>query len=95
MQHQPGIEFVGILVEVVDPGRVEAAGPAFDAMHRVALLEEQLGKVAAVLPRNAGDQGCFERRHGQGNAMNQWDQIIGARVSRWLGDSAHASLDPR
>ena len=43
MEHQPGIEFVGILVKVVNPGRVEAAGPPLDAMHRIALLEEQLG----------------------------------------------------
>ena len=43
MEHQARIEFVGILVEVVDSGRVEAAGPPLDAMHRVALLKEQLG----------------------------------------------------
>ncbi len=59
MQHQPWIALVGILVEVIDAGRVEAAGPALDAMHRVALLQEELRQVAAVLAGDAGDQGGF------------------------------------
>jgi len=50
---------VGILVKVIDPGGVEAAGAAFDAVHGVALLQEQFGQIAAVLAGDAGDQGGF------------------------------------
>jgi len=43
-----------------------AAGPALDAVHRVALLQQQFGQIAAVLPGDAGDEGGFGRgcRHG-------------------------------
>ena len=52
-----------ILVEVIDPGGVEAAGPAFDAMHGVALLQQKLRQVAAVLAGDAGDQRLFAVAH--------------------------------
>ena len=45
---------MGILVKVIDAVGVEAAGAALDAMYRVALLQQQLRQVAAVL---AGDEG--------------------------------------
>jgi hypothetical protein len=47
------------LVEVIDAAGVEAAGPPLDAVHRIALLQQQLGQIGAVLAGNAGDQGCF------------------------------------
>ena len=50
---------VGILIEVVDSLGVEAAGPALDAMHAVALFQQQLGQVGAILAGDAGDQGGF------------------------------------
>ena len=46
---------VRVQVEVIDPAGVEAARAAFDPMHLVALFQQQLGQVAAVLPRDAGD----------------------------------------
>ena len=48
-----------ILIKVIDPGGVEAAGPALDAMHGIALLQQQLRQVAAVLSGDASDQGEF------------------------------------
>ena len=56
---------MGILIEVIDPGGVEAAGSALDAMHGVALLQKQLRQVAAVLAGDAGDQGVFAVAHGR------------------------------
>ena len=47
-----------VLVKVIDPGGVEAARAPFDAVHLVALLQQQLGQVAAVLAGDAGNQGC-------------------------------------
>jgi len=50
---------VRILVQVVDAVGVEQAAAALDAVDFVALLEQELGEVGAVLARNAGDEGDF------------------------------------
>ena len=44
------------IADVVDAPGVEGAAPADEAVHLVALLEQQLGQVAAVLPGDAGDE---------------------------------------
>ena len=64
VQLQALIQLVRILIEVIDPGGVETAGPALDAMHGVALLQQQLRQVAAVLAGDAGDQRVFAVAHG-------------------------------
>ena len=48
-----------ILIEVIDPGGVEAARAPLDAVHLIPLLKQQLRQVAAVLPGDAGNQGGF------------------------------------
>ena len=48
---------------VIDPGSVEAACPALDAMHCIAFLKQQLRKVAAVLAGDASYQGVFAVAH--------------------------------
>ena len=48
-----------ILIKVIDPGGIKTAGSALDAMHHIALLEQELRQVAAVLAGDAGDQSCF------------------------------------
>ena len=47
---------VRILVEVVDAVGVEERRAALDAVHLVALVEQELGEVGAVLAGDAGDQ---------------------------------------
>ena len=47
---------VRVVVEMVDAVGVEQAGAALDAVHHVALLEQELGQVGAVLPGDAGDE---------------------------------------
>jgi hypothetical protein len=59
MQGETAILDVRILVEVVDAVGIEQGGPALDAMHLVALVEQELGEIGAVLSRDAGDQGDF------------------------------------
>ena len=49
VQDQTRISLMRILIEVVDPARVEAAGPALDAMNDVPLLEKQLCQITAGL----------------------------------------------
>ncbi len=46
-----------VLVEVLDPSRVEGGGSADDAVHLVALGQEELGQVGAVLAGDASDEG--------------------------------------
>ena len=53
---QAGTALVRVLVEMVDPGGVERRGATLDAVHRVALAEQQLGQIGAVLTGDAGDQ---------------------------------------
>ena len=52
-----------IVVEVLDPPRVEGGAPSDDAVDRVALLQQELGQVGAVLPGDAGDQSHLARFH--------------------------------
>ena len=52
---------VGVDVEVVDALGVEGARAALHAVDDVALLEQQLGEVGAVLAGDAGDQGLRPR----------------------------------
>ena len=63
-QPQPHVRLVRILVEVVDAAGVERRAAADDAPHLVALFQQQLGQVRAVLAGDAGDQGrlAVERR---------------------------------
>jgi len=41
VQREPLIELVRVLIQVIDPRGVEAARPPLDAVHRVALLQQQ------------------------------------------------------
>ena len=56
MQDEIAVRDMRILVEVVNPVRVEERGTALDAMHLVALFEQEFGKVGAVLTGNPGYQ---------------------------------------
>ena len=47
-----------VLVEVVDAVRVQLGSTSFDAMHLVALVEQELRQVGSVLAGDAGDE-CF------------------------------------
>jgi hypothetical protein len=38
---------------------LSSAGPALDAMHDVAFVEQEFGEIAAVLPGDASDEGDF------------------------------------
>ena len=46
-----------IFVNVIHALGVEQAGAPLDAVYHVALVEQELGEVRAVLPGDAGDQG--------------------------------------
>ena len=52
---------MGVLVEVVDPAGIETARAPLDPMHLITLIQHQLRQVAAVLSRDASDQGSFRR----------------------------------
>jgi hypothetical protein len=56
VQVQPRPRLVRVLVEVVDAVRVERRRAADDPVDLVALREQQLGEVRAVLARDAGEE---------------------------------------
>ena len=58
VQLQAGIWLVRILVDVINALGVEMRRPTLDAMDFIALLEEELRQVRAILARDAGDE-CF------------------------------------
>ena len=58
VQDEAAAGLVRILVEVVDPVGVEQRRAALDAVDLVALAEQELGEVGAVLAGDAGDQCC-------------------------------------
>ena len=45
-----------IAIEVLDPSGVERRRAPAHAVHRVALLQQKLGQVCAVLPGHTGDK---------------------------------------
>ncbi len=51
--------FVAVVVQVINSVGVEEGGAALDAMHCVALVEQEFGEVGAVLTGDAGDEGDF------------------------------------
>ena len=59
MQVQAHAALVRILVQMIDAVGVERGGAALDAVNLVALVEQQLRQVGAVLAGDAGDQGSF------------------------------------
>jgi hypothetical protein len=56
MKEQRHLLFVRILVEVIDAVRIERAGPADQAVHFVAFIQQELRQIGAVLAGDAGDQ---------------------------------------
>ena len=59
VQEQPYSVQMRIAVQMVDPPRVEAARTPDDAVHLVALLQQQLGQIGTILTRYARNQCSF------------------------------------
>ena len=59
VQHEVAVIDMRILIEMVDPVGVEQAAAALEAMHLVALAQQQLGQIGAVLPAHTGDERNF------------------------------------
>ena len=47
---------VRVLINMINPLRIERGRPTLDAVHLIALLKQKLGKIGAVLTRDASDQ---------------------------------------
>ncbi len=59
MQIELSLGKMGVLIDVIDSIGVKGAGPADNSMDLVALAEEQLSQVAAVLSCDTSYQGAF------------------------------------
>jgi len=57
MQKKPHSRFVRIAIERVDASRIERRGAALHAVNDVALVEQELRQIRAVLSGHAGDEG--------------------------------------
>jgi hypothetical protein len=55
---------VNISVKVINPRCIEKGRPAFQAMHNIALPQQEFGKVGTILAGNA----CYES--GAGHVFN-------------------------
>src|SRR5690606_1566933 len=95
--HEPQthVFLVGILIEMVDARGVEARRASDQAVHLVALGEQKLSQVGAVLPGDSGDQCALHERStvgkdpGSNNRSRAW-----AREARELPPpSPRASRD--
>lgn len=56
MQVQAGIAFVWVLVNMIEPFGVKAAGPPDNSMDFVTFGEQQFCEVRAILPGDAGNE---------------------------------------
>ena len=67
---------------VIDPAGVEAARAPLNPMHHVALFQQELRQVAAVLSGYAGDKGGFRQMYMHGS-----ERVMNWRTKPRLGDS--------
>src|ERR1700730_17527254 len=56
VQMEANALLVGIAIEMIDARRVEGRRAPLDAVHDIALAEQQFGEIGPVLPCRAGDQ---------------------------------------
>ena len=56
VEDEAAIRLMRVLVEMVDAVGVEQRGASLDAVDLIALAEEELGEVGAVLADDAGDE---------------------------------------
>jgi len=59
MQEQTSAALMRILVDVIDTARRERARSTNKAVNRVALFEQQFGKIRAILASDSGDESSF------------------------------------
>ena len=59
MKKEPDVWLVRISVKMINPLCIEQARAALNAVHDIALLEQKLSKVSAILSSDSCDQGDF------------------------------------
>ena len=85
VQLEAQVRLVRVLVQMVHAAGVEGGGAALDPVHRVALRQEKLGEVGAILARDAGDQcdlACFRHCIPRYGRRGQGDRPRRARATR-------------
>jgi hypothetical protein len=78
MQDQAPVRVLRSLVQVIDPRSIEERRAALDAVDFVALGEQQLGEVGAVLAGDAGDECDFGADDGPLDDQNLVGAILPA-----------------
>ena len=62
MHEEAHVLLMRVAVEMLHAPRVEGRGPALDAMDDIALPQQKLGEIRAILAGGAGDEGNFAQR---------------------------------
>ena len=70
VQGHLGTALMFVVVEMLNPGSVEGAGTADDAVHIVTLGQQKLGQVRPILPCDSGDQGDLQLQSKERKDMN-------------------------
>ncbi len=60
MQDEARVVLVRVLIEMLDAAGVERRRAPFDAMHAIALGQQEFGEISAVPAGDAGDQSRFQ-----------------------------------
>src|SRR5262249_44458532 len=85
MQMERNSRLVGIVNQMIEARGVEGRGTALDAMRHVALGEQELGEIGAILPGGARDQGDPSRRscgHSRAPAISNDSTLFPAPTPR-------------
>ena len=61
MQNEILLLLMPILIDVIDAGGVELRRAALDAVYPIAFLQQEFGKIGAVLAGHAGNQRYFRQ----------------------------------
>ena len=59
MQDKTRILFMRILIQVIDTVGIKQGRAPLDTMHLITLVQQKLGQIGTILPRNAGNQCHF------------------------------------
>src|SRR5690349_16850322 len=95
MQFERRLVRVRVRINMLEAARVESAGPANDAMNLVALGEQQLGKIRAILPSNARNQRFLRHKASQRRKIITLRQAKGRARREGSLEAGGLSLRPR
>ena len=90
VQHQPVAGGVRVGVDMLQAARVEGTGAADDAMHLVALRQQQFRQIRTILASDSGNERFF---HGQCNRGKVRELIVAPQAKLCRMTNATRAFD--